>query len=204
MAKKAAGQTGGSGKACDRGGAPAGGGARLGRPGAGRHRRGGRSCRSPTSTRPIPRRRRSWSALSRQVDRQVLAGLETGADESTRDRLFDLIMKRFDALAPYRDGLSAVARDAGRDPLAALCGLGQLARSMALMLEAAGVSSSGLAGALGPRGWARSTWRPCATGSATTAPTRPAPWPPSTPGCGGPRAGPAGSTGAARPAESAG
>jgi AcrR family transcriptional regulator len=92
------------------------------------------------------------AALSRQVDRQVLAGLEPGAEESTRDRLFDLIMKRFDALAPYREGLSAVARDVGRDPLAALCGLGQLARSMALMLEAAGVSSSGLAGALRTKG----------------------------------------------------
>lgn len=91
-------------------------------------------------------------ALSRHIDRQVLAGLEPGADESTRDRLFDLIMKRFDALAPHRDGLSAVARDAGRDPLAALCGLGQLARSMALMLEAAGVSSSGLTGALRTKG----------------------------------------------------
>ena len=91
-------------------------------------------------------------ALSRQVDRQVLAGLEPGTDESTRDRLFDLIMKRFDALAPHRDGLSAVARDGGRDPLAALCGLGQLARSMALMLEAAGVSSSGLAGMLRTKG----------------------------------------------------
>jgi AcrR family transcriptional regulator len=91
-------------------------------------------------------------ALSRLVDRQVLAGLEAGADESTRDRLFDLIMKRFDALVPYREGLSAVARDAGSDPLAALCGLGQLARSMALMLEAAGVSSSGIAGALRTKG----------------------------------------------------
>jgi len=90
--------------------------------------------------------------LSREVDRQVLAGLEPGAEESTRDRLFDLIMKRFDALAPHRDGLSAVARDARRDPLAALCGMGQLARSMALMLEAAGVSSSGIPGALRTRG----------------------------------------------------
>ena len=90
--------------------------------------------------------------LSRQVDRQVLVGLEPGSEESTRDRLFDLVMKRFDALAPYRDGLSAVARDARRDPLAALCGMGQLARSMALMLEAAGVSSSGLQGALRTKG----------------------------------------------------
>jgi AcrR family transcriptional regulator len=85
-------------------------------------------------------------ALSRDIDRQVLAGLEEGAEESTRDRLFDLIMKRFDALAPYRDGLAAVARAAGRDPAAVLRGMGQLARSMGLMLEAAGVSSSGLAG----------------------------------------------------------
>jgi AcrR family transcriptional regulator len=92
------------------------------------------------------------AALSRGVDRHVLAGLEGSSDESTRDRLFDLIMKRFDALAPYRDGLSAVVRDAGRDPLAALCGLGPLARSMALMLEAAGVSSSGVAGALRTKG----------------------------------------------------
>jgi AcrR family transcriptional regulator len=92
------------------------------------------------------------AALGREVDRQVLAGLEGDSEESTRDRLFDLIMKRFDALAPYRDGLSAVARDVGRDPLAALCGMGQLARSMALTLEAAGVSSSGLAGALRTKG----------------------------------------------------
>jgi AcrR family transcriptional regulator len=92
------------------------------------------------------------AALSRDVDRQVLAGLDISSEESTRDRLFDLIMKRFDALSPYRDGLSAVARDVGRDPLATLCGLGQLARSMALMLEAAGVSSSGLTGALRTRG----------------------------------------------------
>src|SRR5215468_6476709 len=87
-------------------------------------------------------------ALSREVDRQVVAGLDEGGEESTRDRLFDLIMKRFDALAPYREGLAAVARDAGRDPVAALCGMGQLARSMGLMLEAAGASSSGLIGAL--------------------------------------------------------
>ncbi len=92
------------------------------------------------------------AALSRDVDRQVLAGLEGVSEESTRDRLFDLIMKRFDALAPHRDGLSAVARDVGRDPLAALCGLGQLARSMALMLEAAGVSSSGITGAVRTKG----------------------------------------------------
>lgn len=93
-------------------------------------------------------------ALARHVDNQVLAGLEGGAEESTRDRLFDLIMKRFDALAPYRDGLNAIARDLRQDPLGALCGTGQLLRSMALMLEAAGVSSSGLRGVLRTKGLA--------------------------------------------------
>jgi AcrR family transcriptional regulator len=91
-------------------------------------------------------------ALSRDVDRQVLAGIEVDATETPRDRLFDVLMKRFDALAGYRDGLTAVARDARRDPVMMLCGAGQLRRSMAAMLEAAGISSAGLAGALRAKG----------------------------------------------------
>src|SRR5215468_10541816 len=45
-------------------------------------------------------------ALMRGVDRQVLAGVAPNPEESTRDRLFDLIMKRFAALAPHRTGLA--------------------------------------------------------------------------------------------------
>jgi len=91
-------------------------------------------------------------ALSRDVDRRVLAGAEIDATETPRDRLFDVLMKRFDALAAYRDGLAAIARDARRDPVMVLCGAGQLLRSMAAMLEAAGISSAGLAGALRAKG----------------------------------------------------
>ncbi len=93
-------------------------------------------------------------ALSRDVDRQVLAGLDAAAAETPRDRLFDVLMKRFDALAAYREGLAAIARDARRDPAIMLCGAGQLLRSMAAMLEAAGISSAGLAGALKTKGLA--------------------------------------------------
>jgi AcrR family transcriptional regulator len=93
-------------------------------------------------------------AVSRDVDRQVLAGVEVDTTETARDRLFDVLMKRFDALAGYRDGLAAVARDARRDPVMMLCGAGQLRRSMAAMLEAAGISSAGLAGALRAKGLA--------------------------------------------------
>jgi AcrR family transcriptional regulator len=93
-------------------------------------------------------------ALSREVDRRVLAGAEIDATETPRDRLFDVLMKRFDALATYRDGLAAIARDARRDPVMVLCGAGQVLRSMAAMLEAAGISSAGLAGALRTKGLA--------------------------------------------------
>lgn len=93
-------------------------------------------------------------ALSRDVDRRVLAGVEVDATETPRDRLFDVLMKRFDALSAYRDGLAAIARDARRDPVMVLCGTGQLLRSMAAMLEAASISSAGLAGALRTKGLA--------------------------------------------------
>jgi AcrR family transcriptional regulator len=93
-------------------------------------------------------------ALGRDVDRRVLAAVEIEPTETPRDRLFDVLMKRFDALAPYRDGLAAVGRDAARDPVMVLCGTGQLLRSMAAMLEAAGISSAGLAGAVWTKGLA--------------------------------------------------
>ena len=84
-------------------------------------------------------------ALSRDVDRQVLAGVDATTTETPRDRLFDVLMKRFDALAAYRDGLAAIARDGRRDPVILLCGAGQLLRSMGAMLEAAGISAAGVA-----------------------------------------------------------
>jgi AcrR family transcriptional regulator len=93
-------------------------------------------------------------ALGRDVDRRVLAEAKVEATETPRDRLFDVLMKRFDVLAAYRDGLAAVGRDAARDPVMVLCGAGQLLRSMAAMLEAAGISSAGLAGALRTKGLA--------------------------------------------------
>src|SRR5215475_2289184 len=50
-------------------------------------------------------------AFSRDIDRQVLAAQDGAGEESPRDRLFDVLMKRFDALAPHREGLAAIVRD---------------------------------------------------------------------------------------------
>jgi AcrR family transcriptional regulator len=84
--------------------------------------------------------------LMRRVDRTVLAtGSIEAAEGSPRDRLFDVIMRRFDALQPFRGGLVAI-KGSGADPFAALALLGPFQRSMAWMLEAAGISSAGLAG----------------------------------------------------------
>lgn len=79
------------------------------------------------------------------VDEEVLKG-ETDAADAPRDRLFDVIMRRFDALTPHREAIRAILRDAYADPVGSLVTLPRLGVSMAWMLEAAGISSSGLCG----------------------------------------------------------
>jgi len=89
------------------------------------------------------------AGLMARVDAAVLAEAP-GADskESARDRLFDVLMRRFDALKPHRSSLKIIARDLLADPPTALCGAPALLRSMAWMLEAAGLSSAGIRGRL--------------------------------------------------------
>ena len=84
-------------------------------------------------------------ALADMVDEAMLAAGPSDG-ESPRERLFEVMMRRFEALQPYKDGLAAALRDAPGDPLAALCGGLRLLRSMAWTLEAAGIGSAGLIG----------------------------------------------------------
>ena len=86
------------------------------------------------------------AGLTRRADRAVLAGFSPeDRGEPARDRVLDALMRRFDALRPWRAGLRA----ARRDPAVALCAAPALLRSMAAMLEAAGIAGDG------PRGRAR-------------------------------------------------
>lgn len=92
-------------------------------------------------------------AFSRRIDAAVLTESDPDSAEApARDRLFDVLMRRFDALDPYKEGIGNLLFDQMRDPLAVLCSLIQLRRSMALMLEAAGLSSSGLRGVVRLKG----------------------------------------------------
>ncbi len=93
------------------------------------------------------------AGYSRDIDAAVLA--ETDGDqagESPKDRLFDLLMRRFDKLDGHKVGLLRIAEDTGRDPLSLVCSLANLERSMAAMLEAAGLSTTGLRGVLRIKG----------------------------------------------------
>jgi AcrR family transcriptional regulator len=85
-------------------------------------------------------------AFHRRVDAATLAGAGEEGDERPRDRLFDILMRRFDALGAHKKAVAAIARDAAADPLVALCGVPALLNSIGWMLEAAGVSASGWVG----------------------------------------------------------
>lgn len=88
--------------------------------------------------------------FGRLADVHALHGAMTTGP--VRDRLFDLIMRRIDFLQQHRDGVIALMRQVPADPVLALYLARANLAAMGWMLEGAGVSSSGLRGALRKRG----------------------------------------------------
>jgi len=88
-------------------------------------------------------------AFSREIDRQVLEGTTDDlAGEPARERIFDVMMRRFDALAPYKEALRRIFRDLQYD-LASLAALNQVSlNSQRFMLAAAGIPIEGPLGGL--------------------------------------------------------
>ena len=82
------------------------------------------------------------NGLVRRIDEQVLAEGDADGD-SVRDRLFDLLMRRFDALNAYKPAVETIVRESWGDPAAALITGSRMLSSMQWMLEAAGVSTRG-------------------------------------------------------------
>ena len=88
------------------------------------------------------------TGIGRDIDARLFASLEEDPlDGSAKDRLFDLLMRRFDFLNEHRAAYAALAWELPRTPVEAGCLALQLRRSLANMLEAAGLSASGLRGA---------------------------------------------------------
>ncbi|MGQ0675700.1 MAG: TetR family transcriptional regulator [Rhodospirillales bacterium] len=105
--------------------------------------------------RLYPSRAALLAGFQRLIDGRVLAAGVVEADAgSARDRLFEVMMRRYEALLPYREAITSIAADAPRDPLALLCLAGPMRRSMAWMLEAAGISAGGPPGLLKAKGLA--------------------------------------------------
>jgi AcrR family transcriptional regulator len=99
------------------------------------------------------------SAFFRQIDKQVLDSVgDDLADEPPKERLFDVLMRRLDVLAPYRLGIESIFEWTARDPLAAASINRLMLNSMRFMLEAAHIDSEGPVGALKLQGLAVA-WR---------------------------------------------
>jgi len=94
-----------------------------------------------------------FAAHMKDIDRAVLAGGDADmAEEPPRERLFDVLMRRMEALAPYKEAVRSVLRSARRNPPLALALNAMAARSQRWMLEAAGIGASGPRGALRAQG----------------------------------------------------
>ncbi len=88
-------------------------------------------------------------AFNRRIDRIVLSGASDTLDgEPAKERLFEVLMRRLDAMAPFRSGMQGIAHWARREPLSAAALNRESLNSMRFMLEAAGIGADGMVGAL--------------------------------------------------------
>ena len=143
--------------------------------------------------RELPSRGALLAALSRRIDEAMLEVEDADlVGLPPRDRVFELMMARLEALVPFRPGLARLARSARGDPCLVLATALRLERSLAWLQDAAGLRSSGLRASLARRALgAAATCRRCGSGSRTRRPISAGPWPSSTSSCGGCRPSPA-------------
>ena len=94
-----------------------------------------------------------YAAHVKAVDEAVLD--DAGGDmseEPIRDRLFDILMRRLEELAPHKEAVRSILISARRNPPLAFALNGIAVRSQKWMLEAAGISTSGPRGMLRAQG----------------------------------------------------
>jgi AcrR family transcriptional regulator len=85
--------------------------------------------------------------LTKALDERLIEGLDSDPLEgSAKDRLFDLLMRRFDVLKADRAAYRRLMKQLPATPAEFAALLCRLRRSLSLMLEAAGLSASGLRG----------------------------------------------------------
>jgi ubiquinone biosynthesis protein COQ9 len=89
------------------------------------------------------------TALGRIIDNKVLVQVGRADPETPeKERLFDVMMERYDVLNEYKSGIVAILDSFTSDPKQAVISLPHVCRSMSWMLEAAGLEASGIPGAV--------------------------------------------------------
>ena len=95
------------------------------------------------------------AAQMREIDRAVLASGDAElADEPPRERLFDVLMRRLEVLAPHRAAVRSLMRSASLNPSLAFALNSLSVRSQQWMLTAADIGASGPRGMLRAQGLA--------------------------------------------------
>ena len=95
------------------------------------------------------------AAHMKEIDRQVLSGGDAdAAEEGPRERLFDVLMRRLEALGPHKAAIRSLTRSAACSPGLAFALNGLIVRSLQWMLTAADISAAGPKGLMRAQGLA--------------------------------------------------
>ncbi len=95
------------------------------------------------------------AAHVKEIDRRVLAVEDAEmTEESPRERLFDVLMRRIELLEPHKAAIRSLLRSCTRDPGLALALNGLAVRSQQWMLTAADIDAAGPRGMLRAQGLA--------------------------------------------------
>lgn len=79
------------------------------------------------------------AAFAAQIDHQLETACQVDAEEPARDRLFEVLMERFELLRPYRSGLAAIGYDLRMDATGLAALWKTVANSMGKVLKIAQV-----------------------------------------------------------------
>ena len=94
-----------------------------------------------------------YAAHVKAMDEAVLDGGDADiSEEPARERLFDVLMRRLEKLAPYKEAVRSMMTSVRRNPGLAFALNAVAVRSQKWMLEAAGINTSGPRGALRAQG----------------------------------------------------
>ena len=87
------------------------------------------------------------TAFGSMIDYQVLDNVDAiDLDILPRDRLFDILMERYETLGEYRDGIISILNSFKCDPKQIVIFMPHLCHSISRMIDAAGMETNGIIG----------------------------------------------------------